>query len=142
MGAANLAFKKVDDYWVVAHTTEAPTDIEWHELLATLRRVKEARRARVFIYTDGGAPNARQRALLNQALDGARPPIAVVTASAVARAASTAISWFTPTIRIFAPHESERALDHLDASALDRARIKETLAELKAKIGSSPASPA
>ena len=128
-------WKRLDDYFVVVHTTTPPSDNEWNEVLAEFRKFDDLKRARIFVYTEGGAPNARQRALLNQVMATAKPPVAVLTSSSLARAAGTAISWFNPAIRLFAPDDAESALDHLAAAGVDRVRLRKALHELKAKLG-------
>lgn len=135
--SGNLAWTLVGDYLVFVHTAVAPTDDEWKELLTKLRVARDKRRVRVLVYTQGGAPNARQRALLNQAVEHVQPPIAVVTHSNTARAAGTAIGWFNPRIKVFDPSEQERAFDHLDANSAERKLLSLALRELRAEIGAS-----
>jgi hypothetical protein len=128
---------------VFVHSHESPDDDEWNRLLDVFRQLPDLKRIRVLVFTYGGAPNARQRALLNEVLQNARPPVAVITPSAFARAAGTAISWFIPSIRTFAPEEVDRALDHLDASEADRRRLSEALVELRREVrGHSSGPPA
>ena len=60
--------------------------------------------------TDGGAPNARQRLLLNAILKDPSPPVAIVSSSLVARAVVTAMGWFNPRVRAFAEGDLQRRL--------------------------------
>jgi hypothetical protein len=133
--SGNVAWRAVDDYLVFVHAEHPPEDEEWTEMLALFRKAFDIRRLKVLVYTAGGAPNARQRAQLNQVLEHIRPPVAVVTTSMVARAAGTAIAWFTPTLRVFSPDDSERAFDHIDATELERKLLRRALAELKEEVG-------
>src|SRR2546430_6777218 len=106
--------RAIGDYVVFVHSHESPDDGEWSRLLEVFRQLPDLRRIRVLVFTYGGAPNARQRALLNDVLKDARPPVAVITPSALARAAGTAIGWFNPRIPTFAPQEVHRAPQYLD----------------------------
>jgi hypothetical protein len=58
----------------------------------------------------------------------------VLTPSALARAAGTAISWFNPSIKMFDPEALERALDHLDATRAQRDLLARTLGELRREL--------
>src|SRR5687767_3375736 len=84
----------VGRYVVFVHGKAAPGDDEWEQSLSFYREAPDARQVRALVYTEGGAPNAAQRAKLNAVLGGRKLPIAVLTTSSIARAAGTAISWF------------------------------------------------
>lgn len=116
---------------VVALDQAAPTDSDWNALLEWYRPVPPAR---VLIHSIGGVPNAAQRVKLREALAGSTNHISAgISSSRMARAVGTAISWFVPTLRTFAPDEEEAALTHLRVDARDRARMKSALAELLAE---------
>ena len=123
-----------NDFVVCVHGAEAPTHEEWDELLALFRTVPDIGRVRVLVLTMGGAPNAVQRAKLNKVLANAKPPIALLTSSVVARTVGVAISWFHPRLRMFDPKELERAFDHLDASQADRQMMTRLLEELRREL--------
>jgi hypothetical protein len=117
---------------VFAHSREAPSDTEWEELLALFRfAAEQGGRVRALVYTDGGAPNARQRARLNALLAGIKPRVALLTASAAARAIGVAVSWFNPEVRIFAGDEIGPALDHLSVNHGERRILTQALSELR-----------
>ena len=82
---------------ICVHRDVAPADEEWNQILALFRGAPDLREARILVFTLGGAPDARQRARLNTVVGDAKPRIAVITPSALARAAGIAISWFIPT---------------------------------------------
>ena len=114
------------------HASEAPSDAEWEALLGLFRlAAEEGVELRTLVYTEGGAPNARQRALLNDVLAGLKPRVAVLTPSAAARAIGVAISWFNPDLRVFAGDELSRALDHLDVNQGERRILTQALTELR-----------
>ena len=86
---------------------------------------------RVLVHSEGGAPNARQRAVLNEVLAGIKPRVAVLTPSATARAVGVALSWFNPDFRVFASDELGGAFDHLDANQGERRILTQALTELR-----------
>jgi hypothetical protein len=88
-----LAFAKVGDLIVLCHSSRDPSDAEWEQWLT--REGRREHRA-LLISTDGGKPNSRQRARVKEATsypDGQRPPVALLTDSAVARHVMTAFVW-------------------------------------------------
>jgi hypothetical protein len=64
-----------------------------------------------------------------------KPPIAVMTPSALARATVTAISWFNPGIRSFEPDATQKALDYLDAAQIERVELVRAMTELRRQLG-------
>jgi hypothetical protein len=74
-------------------------------------------RVGVLTFTDGAGPTAAQRADMRDFLGGRQLRLAVVSASRLTRGIVTAISWFNPAIRVFAPAELARAYTYLDVSA-------------------------
>jgi hypothetical protein len=127
-------YRSVGDYIVFVHSEESPSDGEWTLILGGFREQPDLRRVRVLVFTYCGAPNARQRAELNEILEKVRPPVAIVTPSALARAAGTAIGWFNPHIRLFSPEQMDEALTYLDAGEVDRRRLLSALEELKREV--------
>jgi hypothetical protein len=117
---------------VAAHTTEAPPDDQWDALLDFYRG---QRTLRILVYTESGAPTAAQRVRLNAVLKGREALVAVLTSSALARAAGAALRWFRPEIRIFDPSDIDAALDYLGATGSERGELARTLDELKGKLG-------
>ncbi|NUP06879.1 MAG: hypothetical protein HOW73_12575 [Polyangiaceae bacterium] len=116
---------------VFVHGTDDPTDAEWEELMGIYRAVGDMASARCLVYTDGGRPNAGQRARLNQVMNGQQPLIAVLTPSALARAAGKAIAFFNPRFRMFDPEQIDAALKHLGASSLESVQFKNLVRELR-----------
>lgn len=130
---SSLATEVVGDHVVVVHAVDAPTDEEWRQTVV-LQTSLPPDRVRVLVWSDGGAPNAKQRAVLNAALRGGQPLTAVLTPSQVAQAVGIAISWFNPRLQIFAPTEVELALDYLNILGSDRWVLKDTLARLRREL--------
>ena len=129
----------IGGFLVFVHGAEPPADSEWEELLSLFRMATEEGQTslRVLVYSEGGAPNARQRAQLNEVLAGIKPRVAVLTPSATARAVGVAISWFNPDLRVFSGDELGRGLDHLDVNHGERRILTHALTELRAQKKSS-----
>jgi hypothetical protein len=115
---------------VFVHGDAPPTVEDWNLILDMWREVPDARSFRVLVLTRGAAPNAGQRAELSKVLGGARPRIALVTSSLIARMAGTAFTLFIPDFRVFDVPQIDRALSYLDLGS-DRARAERMLAELR-----------
>jgi hypothetical protein len=129
-----MTWKVVGHILVFVHGPDSPSDGEWDEAMVLFRAVPDVARIRVLVFTGGGAPDARQRAKLHTALGKTKATIAVLTPSALARAAGTAIAWFNPGLRVFDPDDIERAFDHLDAARAERPVLSRTLAELRREM--------
>jgi hypothetical protein len=134
MRSKSFASREVGDVVVFVHGTQAPTDEEWDDVLDFYRRKPEQSSFRSLVYTAGGAPNASQRARLREAGQG-RARIAVLTASAVARAAGIAVGWFNPQIQIYGLKDIEMALDHLHVPAAQRRELRQAITELQTALG-------
>ena len=131
----NIAIKVVDRLFIVVYGARDPTDDEWADYLALVRR-HGVDRTMQLIFTDGGEPTSTQRRLLNELLGGRPVPVAVVSASARVRGTVTALSWFNRRIRAFPPHGLRDALDYLEIPASrtelierEARRLREELAQ-------------
>lgn len=138
--AATFRARAIRSYRIFVHRSLAPQDDEWEKVL-DLFRDQDVKNIRTLVYTDGGAPNAAQRRRLMAVFGEAKPRIAILTSSAIARAAGTALSWFNPQFRIFGPEDLDGAFHHLGASADDRVVLKKNLMELRAELREVSASP-
>src|SRR6185312_1703741 len=88
-----LAFAAVGDLLVLCYTTAPPSDADWN---VWIDREKRMEHRAILVSTEGGSPDARQRARVAQETDtkGApRPPLALMTDSAAVRSVMTAFSW-------------------------------------------------
>jgi hypothetical protein len=130
----NMASAMVGDLGIAVHGTEAPTDAEWHAMLETMRRA-DLKRFRGLIFTDGGAPNTAQRRRLTALVDAHPIHAAVVTASPVARGVVTALRWYIPGMKTFAPDRLPEALAYLRVSPAELKAVKATVARLRAELG-------
>jgi hypothetical protein len=129
--AARMVQEHVASTMVVVHEREDPTSEEWDAYIAACRQLGR-RIKRVLVLTAGGSLNARQRKEV-EALFG-KVPIAVLTDSIVARGAVTALSWFNVPIAAFPPSQVERALDHLQVPAVERAEVVAVLNRARARL--------
>lgn len=131
--ARTCVFRTFGEYMVVLHSGHAPTDEEWSALLAAFASC-ELPSLRVLVFTYGGAPNARQRASINDVLAGHAPKIAIMTPSALARAVGTAMTWFNPNLSLFGADQLTDVMAHLGAPEHDRPRLKLVLGELEREL--------
>jgi hypothetical protein len=130
-----MALRAFENYIVSAHNNRAPTDAEWRAVLDQYKqRVNNIDSVRVLVYAEGGAPNARQRAALNDVTVGTALRVAILTSSPISRAVGTAMGWFNPLFRVFGPEEVGRGLDHLQIAGLDRQRVSRMLADARLEL--------
>jgi hypothetical protein len=135
MRTKSFAARRVQNVLVYAHGAKAPSDEEWNGVLAMYDEAHAVERLCALVYTDGAAPNAAQRARLNAKLGPRRVRIAVLTSSALARAAGTAVNWFRPDVCIFGPTDIAGALRHLDVPPEVAPELTLVLQELKYEVG-------
>jgi len=135
----NMLWFREKNVVLVVHTAAEPSDAEWGAYIAVLREVRPPD-LNIFVVTDGGAPNAKQRAALKAYQEGAQPPTAVVSTSRAVRGVVTAISWFNAHIVAFQPIEIDRAFDHVGVAAKERrewlARVQRLAAGLDTPVES------
>lgn len=131
-----IAWREVAGTVVLIHGESDPTDAEWAEYLAALRRRLEQGPAfRALVVTPGSGPNMRQRKQLNEVFGGQAAQAAVVTASAVGRAVVTLLGLRNPGIRAFDPDHLDDALAFLALPSDDRARMRLVVSELRRQVG-------
>jgi hypothetical protein len=130
----NLLVQVVGNVLITVNAEASPTDEEWEQKLELYREVPDLKRMRILVFTLGGAPNSKQRARLNHVIADHHIPQAVLTNSTLARAAGTAISWFQPTFKMFAPDQLEPALDHLKLPQDERPVVRGALREMREEV--------
>ena len=109
--ASTLAFRTLEKGTaIVVVGTSTPTDADWGELVAAMRR---ERHQRTLVVSAGGGPSAGQRKAILDASGGKGLPAAIISDSVVVRGIATAIAWFVPEVRVFPPGDLQGALDHL-----------------------------
>jgi hypothetical protein len=139
----SIGFRGRDDLLVIHHTSLDPVASEWVALLDALKRWRSAPGLlRKVVFSDGGAPDAGQRAALNGVLDWRHDPTSVVTDSFAARAATNALAIFGAKVQSFPSRELDRALENIGASAADRRFVLESRDRLRVAVGRRLATPA
>jgi hypothetical protein len=126
------------DVMVFLHTPGAPTREEWAkcmEMLARLAATGAFPKVRVLVVTDGGGPDVVMRGELQAFFkkQGHAPKTAVVTTSILSRGIVTAVSWFNPNIKAFAPIHFPAALEHLGLSRAAQRLLRE-LSEMEREL--------
>jgi hypothetical protein len=137
-----MAFKLVDNVFVVVHTNQTPSEAEWNAYVeavvaASMQRT-DAGILRYLIFTAGGGPNAGQRKASNDALQRVNAlrnsAAAVISASPAVRGIVTVFSWFNINIKSFSPAQTEDALHHLEIQPEMKAKALVALRQLKAEL--------
>jgi hypothetical protein len=129
----NFGFRRVNfdrlSFFLWLHTDRDPDPRDWKESCEAVRRAIGERggdlsRVRVFVVSDGGAPNVLQRRQIIDALSGRSIRAAIVTSvletNPLKRGIATALSWTLPDMKFFAPRQVANALEHVD---IDRDRF-------------------
>jgi hypothetical protein len=113
---------------VSLHTVADPTAATWDDYCALLLDFKKRNRGdignlKLFVLSDGGAPNAAQRRRVHTDIfPKAVIPTSLVSASLsnpLKRGIVTAISWLNDGFKAFEPHEYRNALAHLELEPHD-----------------------
>jgi hypothetical protein len=127
------------DAMLFLHGSRAPTSAEWDEVMAVLGGTITAGtfpKLRALVVTDGGGPDVVMRGEL-QALckqRGHAPKTAVVAIGIVVRGMVTAVSWFNPNIKAFAPNQFTGALEYLGLSRAAQRLLRE-LSDMERGLG-------
>ncbi len=129
-----VAVRTCGDFLVVVHGRLPPSTREWNDVIATYRAHPNVGVVRVLVYSDGGSPNAAQRADLTSAITNRSLLTSVVTSSVLARAAGTAIAWLLPGLRIFSPSDLDKALEHIGAGSTDRRLLRDAVDQLRRDV--------
>lgn len=131
----NLSFRVVGDVLVSALATRNPDDPEWEAYVAAYVGMPSDGTSKVLAVTDGGGPTSWQRMRLQDVLRGREQRAAVVTTSRMARAVVSALSWFNPGVKAFAPARLGDALDYLDVAEPLRTDVARAIPDLQADVG-------
>jgi hypothetical protein len=89
----SIAFTGVEGLLVLCHSSASPSDEEWDAWIA---RESRGDHRGILISTEGGAPNSRQRSRVADKTGNrgsVRPPVALLTDSAIIRSVMTAFAW-------------------------------------------------
>lgn len=94
-----MATCKLDRLTIAVHHSRPPSDEEWNRWVA-LCAAQEGP-IRVIVESHGGAPNAKQRKTLSDALAGRDLRSAILSDSIVVRGVVTALAWLGISLRAF-----------------------------------------
>lgn len=121
------------------HTRHALSREEWNESLALIGRCAKAgdfRRLRVLVVSDGGGPDATQRAELQELFKRQDHLLktSVMLTSVIARGIVAAVSWFNPHIKSFSPRQFGEALSHLGLPSATAPRLLHEFSEMQREL--------
>jgi hypothetical protein len=135
------------DFWkgsrtvcVTLHGTQTPSDAEWDTVLEGMRRFGKENgndfgRLCCLALTDSAGPNAKQRAAVAAILRGQSSRVAVVSGGGpLVHAVVTALSWFNPDTKMFAPNKAEAIREHLRLSRDDLESVAGRAVALQARF--------
>lgn len=132
----SMAFRQVRGVVIAAHTDRDPSEEEYNGYcdfcLGLPKHVN-----RYLIVSEGGAPTPKQRASTNETLKKRGQPeatVAVVTPKTIVRGIVTALSWFNPKIKSFAPTEIDVAMRYLGLSPTEAGEVSLELRKLQAEL--------
>lgn len=121
---------------LVVHTEKPPGDEEWDAYITAIKSYeRELPRVRTMVITEGGGPNSAQRRTLNDFLRGRTTLVVLVSSSPIARGITTALSWFNPKVRSFAPDTIDAAFEYLGVAEQDKLPIWTQIRKLRAELG-------
>jgi hypothetical protein len=134
--ARNSVFSFVGHTAISLYGDVGPTDQETRASIEAFTN-KDISRLRALVITDGGTPSAAQRKAFNDALNGRDFPAAVISSAMIARGAVTAMSWFNPKLRAFAPDALADAFRYLGIPPRDDERVWAEVKRLEVELGRS-----
>lgn len=126
-----VAHERVGDFLLMTHPHGDPTEAEWDEAVAAIRKAADSGARGLLVHTIGGGPNAAQRKQVAEMWEarGSMITIAVTTPSSMVRGVITALNWFlSRPIRAFAT--LEESMDYLDVPRVDRAEVVDVMQRL------------
>lgn len=139
MANDTMRYGLADRVYVCFHNAQAPSDAEWGAYVEDMAKCADNFNV-MLVFSLGGGPSGPQRrsvAALWQ-VRGRMPKIALVTPSAIARAAGTTLNWvLRQPIKSFTPKELETSLAYLDLNEAQRGSLKRKLDEYGKELGVS-----
>lgn len=143
-----MAFKRLADFlsdadlWIVVHGKQNPGEEEWKRYIEAMGAAATSSKQRMerlptLVLSDGGGPNAIQRAAVNdlQERHGNTARVAFVSDSPLIRGVTRTMTWFNPKFRAFSPQGLPDALDHLGVPAPKRDLVRSMILELEQELG-------
>ncbi len=122
---------------IVVQNAHAPTVAEWNGYCLHVAETVNLPGSTAVVLTDGGSPNASQRAQANELLGGQDKPCAVISDSMMVRGVVTAFSWFNKEISVFNPTAIDQAFRFINVGGARVRPLWELICALNARL--SPA---
>jgi hypothetical protein len=129
--AKTFQWKIVQGIHVSAFGVNPPSNEEWNAMINGFI-ANQSQITGVLVYTAGGAPNALQRKRSRDISN--MPKTALLTDSALARAAMTALNLFIKSFKAFAPNDLNGAFEYLAVPPDSQDAIKQTLSALQQEL--------
>jgi regulator of extracellular matrix RemA (YlzA/DUF370 family) len=128
-----MAMCKIDRLRIAVHHTSPPTDEQWDRWIALCS--EQDGPIRVVVESHGGAPNAKQRRALSDALAGRDLRSAILSDSIVVRGVVTALAWLGVSLRAFPLHDYPSVAAYLGLSNDELTGAIEQLRSLRKDCG-------
>jgi hypothetical protein len=122
---------------ILVHSRGSPSDQEWDGYLAEMTK-HDPEKLLTLVFTDGGAPSAGQRKVVNDFLEGRTSRCAVITKSPIGRGVVSALSWFNPKIKAFPPNAIDDAMRYLGLQTVQFPAVRHQLKVLRDRFGTTP----
>jgi len=141
MGSSAISLSGLDVV-VALHTQQDPQSEEWTEYIDLLVKLKkksagDVSRIRNIVVSDGGGPNAKQRAQMQTEVYLGEPSkVAAITnalSNPLKRGVATAVSWLNPGFLALTPEKWRDALRHVGLEVESRSILQE-LERLQRKL--------
>ncbi len=130
----NLFIESQGRFVVVVHNGMPYAPEEWQALIALAARTDLEDLRIVVADEEGGSITTAQRRELVDAMGGRMPIAAVLTNSRIARGITTAIGWFKPGIKAFAPEQMDKAWRYLELTDKEAAFAAKALPRLQGQL--------
>ncbi|EYF01786.1 hypothetical protein [Chondromyces apiculatus] len=125
----------VGNVFVLLHSEGPPSDEEWSKYINQLKTMKDLSKVRSIAFTDGGAPNSRQRKDVNDILKGRPGLAAVVSYNSLVRGVVTALNWFNPAVKTFSPDKLAEAYEYMKLTRDEIFNVNKAIEELHVELG-------
>jgi hypothetical protein len=134
-----MGFRIIGNLHVVVLGEKDPSGSDWKTYLDAIISAEKSgidvtARLRTLVFSDGAGPNAQQRKAVADYLKGRPSPLAIVTGVTIMRGVITALGWFNPQVKAFAPDQLDEALRYLDVPLIKRNSILTDAHEIQSEL--------
>ena len=131
---AELRWKVIGETMLIVHTRKAPPAAEWDEYIAACWALGHHMQ-RCLVLADISLSPTQRTQVADVVKAAGTTLVVVVTTSAVARGAVTALGWMTGVHKAFSPRSFEAAVSALGVGPLERAALVEAGVALARELG-------